>query len=204
MIRLVAIATVAVLALSGCAGTQFGAAAVVGDETIEMSTVEASVTGLLNQRRNIGEQDSGTVRNGQSAREQVRFFILTTAMAQVAKARGITISEGEKTSLRRDFLARYGTPDALLLAMTQNGIAEADFDRYIEVVLYQRKLGELLVPGDEQEVAAQRGEAVNNAVLEHMSKIEIKVNPRFGIFDPLNVTISERDDTNGVVTLPVV
>ena len=202
--RSIAAVTVLMISLvtAGCSGSQFGAAAIVGAQQISVETVEASVTGLLNQRRALGDQDSGTVRSGQDARDQIRFHILASAMEQIALSKGITASEGERRALERQFLVQAGGRDALVAAMTQNGIAEVDFPRYLDVVIYQRKLGELLVPGQGEEFQSPRNEAVDALVKAYLAEEQIRVNPRFGVFDASSGFILTRDDTNGVLTLP--
>lgn len=204
MQRITALMGASLLALltAGCAGSQFGAAAVVGDQTISVSVIERAVTGLLQQRREFGEQDSGTVQSGEDARDMVRFHVLAEVMRQIAIARGITISEGEHRALKRQFEESTGGVDGLRLALTQNGIAEADLDLYLDVVLYQRKLGKLLVPGDSPDLQGAQNEAVDAEIKAYLAKDQVKVNPRFGKFDPTTGVILERDDTNGVVTLP--
>jgi hypothetical protein len=190
------------LVLTGCSGTQFGAAAVIDGEKISVATVEASVTGVLNQRRATGEQDTGTVRSGQDARDQMRFHILAVAVRQLAQERGITISPGEMNEVRQQIIASVGGQEGLIIALTQNAIAEADLDRYIESVIYQQKLGKQLVPGEGPEVEAQRREAVQAALDKRVQASTISVNPRFGVFDQKSGLILNRDATNGAVILP--
>jgi hypothetical protein len=192
----------AALVLSGCSGTQFGAAAVVDGEKISVATVEASVTGVMNQRRATGEQDTGTVRSGQDARDQMRFHIIAVSVRQLAEARGITISPGEKNEVRQQLIQSVGGDEGLLIALTQNAIAKADLDRYVESVIYQQKLGRQLLPGDTPEVEAQRRDLVQAELAKKFRSAKISVNPRFGVFDAQSGLLLNRDNTNGAVILP--
>lgn len=196
-----AIALIA-LAVSGCSGSQYGAAAVVDGERIPMATVEASVVSLMDQRRAAGEQDTGTVRSGEEAQTQMRFHILSVMLRQVAEARGITISEGERAATRQQVLNSVGSEEALLVALTQNGIAQHDFVTYLDDVIYQKKLGEALVPGEGPDIDSQRNDAVQKVLQEKLESAKITVNPRFGNFDKKTGLLMDRDTTNGVVTLP--
>jgi len=192
----------AALFLSGCSGSQFGAAAVVDGERITAATMEASVAGLMNQRRAAGEKDTGTIRTGEDARNTMRFHILSVMLRQVGESLGVTISDGERRQVRNQIVASVGGEDGLTIALTQNGIWSGDLATYIDDVLYQRKIGETLVPGTGDEIESQRNDAVQKVMQAKLDQAKISVNPRYGVFDKSTGMLTSRDTTNGVVTLP--
>lgn len=200
MLKKVATGALVGALLTGCTST-VGTAAVVGDEKISVRTVQESVGQLIEQRRTAGVADPGDIANGAQAQDQVRFHIISIVLARAASENGVILSPAEIDNYRNGVIAQVGSKANLLAALTQNTIAKKDFDLYLKDVLYQQKLGEKLVPGDASDtaVAGARRDAVNKVMLTLLSSLKIRVNPRYGIFDPTSSSLTVKDYTNGAL-----
>lgn len=188
------------LMLAGCTPA-FGTAAVVGDEKISLSTVQDSVSEILQQRAALGSLDTGDAKSGELAQDQLRFHIVSVLFANIAKENGITVTPAEFIAYRDRIINSLGGEEGLLTPLTQNQIARGDFDLYVYDVLYQQKVGEKLIPGDENDraVLTARGDAFNALVTKALTSTKITVNPRYGIFDPTTGFLTLKDYTNGAL-----
>lgn len=184
--------------LAGCTPT-VGTAAVVDGEKISVASVQESVNEIVSQRAATGQPDQGDIADGQQAQQQLRFFIISLAIAKAAQLNGITITPAELSQYRASVIQQIGGEANLLAALAQNAIAKRDFELYLKDVLYQQKLSEKLVPGDATETATARREAFQKTMLSVLSDMKISVNPRFGIFDPTTSSLTLKDYTNGAV-----
>lgn len=200
VLKKVAVAGLAAALLSGCTPT-VGTAAVVDGEKISVNTVQESVSQLITQRRATGFSDPGDIANGTQAQDQLRFHIISIVLAKAAAKNGITLTPAEVDDYRNSVIAQVGSEANLIAALTQNTIAGKDFEMYLKDVLYQQRLGEKLVPGNATDpaVASARSSAVNKEMLTLLSSFKITVNPRYGIFDPTNSSLTLKDYTNGAL-----
>lgn len=188
------------LFLTACAPA-FGSAAVVGDEKVSLSTIQESVSQVINQRREAGSPNTQDVGGGELAQDQLRFHVISVIFAKAAKSAGVTVSASEFAAYRAEIVRSVGGEKGLLIPLTQNSIARKDFDLYLYDLLYQKKIGEKLVAGDatDQNVVAARTDAVNKLIQETFAANKVTVNPRFGIFDPKTTMITVEDYTNGAL-----
>lgn len=191
---------VAALLLTACTPA-FGTAAVVGDQKISISSVQESVSQIINQRSVTGEPDTGDVGSGQLAQDQTRFQIVSIVYAKAAKKVGVTVSPAELEAYRSEIIRQVGGEKNLIIPLTQNSIARKDFDLYLYDLLYQKKMGEKLVAGDatDKAVVDARVEAVNKVIRETFTENKVTVNPRYGIFDESTLLITTADYTNGAL-----
>lgn len=198
--RKVVLGIVGASLLAGCTPT-IGTAAVVDGEKISVASVQESVSQIVSQRQTVGQPDQGDVADGQQAQQQLRFLIISVAIAKAAEKNGVTISPAELDAYRAQVINQIGGERNLIAALTQNAIAQRDFDLYLEDVLYQKKISEKLVPGDANDsaIATARREAFQKTMFEVLSNLNIKVNPRFGVFDPASSALTLKDYTNGAV-----
>lgn len=199
MRKIVALGVVALL-LSGCS-SQVGSAAVVGDTKISVNTIQESVRAIVEQRRATGPTENSDIASGQMAQDQLRFHIISAILAKAAAQYGVVISPSEFDAYRQNVFTQVGSEQALVTALTQNGIARQDLDLYLTDLLYQQKLGEKLVSGDpnNREVVTARDSAVNRLTFETLANTKISVNPRFGVFDPTSGLLTMKDFTNGAI-----
>jgi hypothetical protein len=185
------------LALSACGSPDARTAATVGDQTISIQTLQASVNEIIEGRRSAGEPDVSDLDSGDLTRDQLRFHVLSELIAIAARAEGVVVSNAEVDARRRAIVEQLGGEQNLEAALVQAGIASRDFRLYIYDLLYQEKLGDALVPGEGAEVEAKRSDAVTAALLKAASDTKVVINPRYGSFEPTTGEILQNGPTPG-------
>jgi hypothetical protein len=171
----------ATLALSGCGTPTAGAAAVVGDQRISEDTLNSEVQAVLSLQGLPATDSSNELIT--STLDQMITTILVNELANREK---IEVSQGEIDDLRLQYIAQAGGAEAFEAQVNQQGIAIADVDSIIRVNIQVSKLGDVLSPNTEPD--AKSG-AVFLAISELSSEIGTEVSPRFGTWDPENLTV---------------
>ena len=183
--RLVAIFGIGVIAaamaLTGCGTPTAGAAAVVGDQRISEDTLNSEVQSVLTLQ-GLPTTDS----SNELITSTLNQMITTILVDELANREKIEVSQGEIDDLRLQYIAQAGGADAFEAQINQQGIAIADVDSIIRVNIQVSKLGDALAPNSEPD--AKSG-AVFLAISEMSSEIGTEVSPRFGVWDPENLTV---------------
>ena len=183
--RLTAIVGIGVIAvaigLSGCSTPTAGAAAVVGDQRISESTLNAEVQSVL-ALQGLPSTDSSNELIS-STLDQMITGILVNELASREK---IEVTQGEIDNLRLQYVTQAGGSDAFEAQIGQQGIAIDDVDSIIRVNIQVSKLGDVLAPNAEPDA---KSAAVFVAISELSSELGTEVSPRFGTWDPENLTV---------------
>lgn len=183
--RLTAIVGIGVIAvaigLSGCSTPTAGAAAVVGDQRISESTLNAEVQSVL-ALQGLPSTDS-TNELISSTLDQMITGILVNELASREK---IEVTQGEIDNLRLQYITQAGGSEAFEAQIGQQGIAIEDVDSIIRVNIQVSKLGDVLAPNAEPDA---KSAAVFVAISELSSELGTEVSPRFGTWDPENLTV---------------
>ncbi len=171
----------ATMALSGCGTPTAGAAAVVGDQRISEDTLNSEVQAVLTLQGLPATDSSNELIT--STLDQMITTILVNELANREK---IEVTQGEIDDLRLQYIAQAGGAEAFETQISQQGIANDDVDSIIRVNIQVSKLGEVLSPNTEPD--AKSG-AVFLAISELSTEIGTEVSPRFGTWDPENLTV---------------
>ena len=171
----------ATMALSGCGTPTAGAAAVVGDQRISEATLNSEVQAVLTLQGLPATDSSNELIT--STLDQMITTILVNELANREK---IEVTQGEIDDLRLQYIAQAGGAEAFEAQVSQQGISIADVDSIIRVNIQVSKLGDVLSPNTEPD--AKSG-AVFLAISELSSEIGTEVSPRFGTWDPENLTV---------------
>jgi hypothetical protein len=169
------------LALTGCGANQAGAAAVLGDQRISESQLNDQVQALLSAQGLTAEDASSELVTNTLDR-----MITSNLVEQLADREGIVVGQGEIDVIRLQYVAQAGGQAELDALLLQQGVLAADVDKVIKLNLQVSKIGEKLAPGVEPEV---QGGAVFIAASELSVELGTEVAPRFGTWDPENLTI---------------
>lgn len=183
--RLAAIVGIGAIALaiglSGCSTPTAGAAAVVGDQRISESTLNAEVQATL-ALQGLPSTDSSNELIS-STLDQMITEILVNELASREK---IEVTQGEIDNLRLQYITQAGGSQAFEDQIGQQGISLQDVDPIIRVNIQVSKLGDVLAPNAEPDA---KSAAVFIAISELSSELGTEVSPRFGIWDPENLTV---------------
>ena len=183
--RLAAIVGIGVIAatigLSGCGTPTAGAAAVVGDQRISEATLNSEVQSVLSLQ-GLPATDS----SNELITSTLNQMITTILVDELASREKIEVTQGEIDDLRLQYIAQAGGVEAFESQIIQQGIAIDDVDSIIRVNIQVSQLGDVLSPNTEPDA---KSAAVFLALSELSSEIGTEVSPRFGTWDPENLTV---------------
>jgi hypothetical protein len=184
-------AALGAVVLGGCSTpVKAGAAAVVGDERVSASSIEATATSVREQaaEEELGELDGATLN-----RITVERAIRSLLTAELAEREGVSVSEGEVD----DYLAEIeaaGQSEQLNIDALNNGVPSSELRGEVNDFLLRQKVGEELVEGTGPEVEQERGVAVSDAIVALAEEIRVSVSPRYGTWDAETISILPGDN----------
>lgn len=197
--RRLALALVLLVGVAGCA-SDVGVAARVGDKTIKISEVQASVNSIISLRNALKSPADPNISD--LSRSQLRFQMLSPLIDSVATQLKIVATPAEVDARKKAITEQLGGKAAVDKAMADAGIAREDFPRYLADVIIEDKVGALLATGAPAGSSGDqaRGSAVQAAIRTVAKNLSIKVNPRYGTWDPDKVDVVQLDTTGGSVS----
>jgi hypothetical protein len=184
-------AALVALPLTTACQTRIGLAASVGKQSIETSNVTAfadrSATVLAANGNAVPASDEAKLQVG-----VINLLVRAALVEQIAKNEGITVTSTEVATERAAEAKAAGGEQALIKTSEQGGVAAADLDLTVrEKVLIdklQTKFG-----GD--------ATAASNKLTAAAGKVGVRINPRFGTWDPKNLAIGGAvNDLSSTVT----
>jgi parvulin-like peptidyl-prolyl isomerase len=185
------LAVLAGLVASACATpVKAGAAAIVGDQRVTTSSVEATSTSVQEQAEaeDLGELDGATLN-----RITVERAIRSLLTAELAEREGVTVSQGEVD----DYLAQIddeGQTDQLTLDALNNGVPSNEIRDEVHDFLLRQKVGEELVSGTGPEAEQERLAAINDAMIALAEETNVSVSPRYGTWDAETISVLPPED----------
>ena len=194
ILALVAVATT--LLLTGC--SQVGSAATLGSTKISQATVQSSIDAILAARQGVDTSqmqiETGEVLN----RGQLRFHLLTALLREVGKEIKLSVSKAEIDTRRQSIIDQVGGEEALPNALVGAGIAEKDFDQYIEAISLSDKISQALTAAGVSE--ADMGAQIQKLVVAKAKELGVTVNPRYGKWDGTVADVVASDAAGTAVT----
>ncbi|MFF7182698.1 SurA N-terminal domain-containing protein [Streptomyces sp. NPDC008121] len=157
-----------------------GAAAVVGGERIEVSSLQAQVRDVRSAQQKSPQSADLIKATGDLSREKLNVMIFDRVVERVGADHGITVSRGEIQKARGEFAAQSGG-EAQLAAMLlqQQGVAPDRIDEVVRRTVLMNKIAAKLGIANTPE-----GQKKLTEVFTAASKdLDIDVNPRFGAWD---------------------
>lgn len=187
---LFAAAAAAALATSACSPATAGSAAVVGDSRLTVAALQQDVSEILAERNDT--QAGGADQTGQLQRQAVDRWVYEQLVDAAAQAKGVTVSQGDVAARIAQVKAQAGE-QGYQQAVLSSAAPLEDADELVRMVVQVEKLGDMLVPSgsntDAQAVANQRQQAVQDLIQAQAKKLDIKVNPRYGTYDPASTSV---------------
>jgi hypothetical protein len=177
--------------LAACSPVQLGAAAIVGNQRITVSTVDTQVANLQAAAKPYGSsiQTSSTTQPAEVLSWLIRFAV----MDQVAAANGISVSQAQTAAGLSDLTpvaqqAGFNSTSELLVA---NGVAPQMFQQAGRWSAIQTALETKLSGGKAPTTQAQEDTLTNGidkAQCTAAKTLNIQVSPQFGRFDYASAT----------------
>ncbi len=188
--RLIAsVLSVALLpAFTGCSSMHPGAAAVVGDTTIQESTLD-NLAGAVCVSNSVAASQGGQAA-GQTATRDLRATVLNVLIqselaTQAAAKLGISVSDGE---VQRQLAAGTALPEQLPPAVEEK--LTGLLSDLVRASLLTNEIGKEQLAGDSTapvsgKKAAQAGQ---DYLVRYADEVGVDVDPRFGTYSALGVT----------------
>jgi len=197
-IKKVVVAAVAAsaLVLTGC--SSMTAAAKIGSTEVSNTKVENSVSTILSERTKVSTQGMSSLLTGaELQRSQLRFFVLSQLLDDVAAKHKVTISDADITSQRTAIYSQIGGVANLPAALVNAGIASTDFDRYLRTILITEKLTALAKAAN---VPNTNGQAIQALVVEQAKAEGVTINPKYGSWDAATADVVALNTPNTAVS----
>jgi len=194
ILALVAVATT--LLLTGC--SQVGSAATLGSTKISQATVQSSIDAILASRQGVDTSQMQLETGEALNRGQLRFHLLTALLREVGKEIKLSVSKAEIDTRRQSIIDQVGGVEALPNALVGAGIAEKDFDQYIEAISLSDKISQALSAAGVTE--ADMGAQIQKLVVAKAKELGVTVNPRYGKWDGTVADVVASDAAGTAVT----
>jgi hypothetical protein len=187
---------ISALLLSGC--SQVGSAASLGSTKISQATVQGSVDAILAARKGI-DTSAMQLETGETLnRGQLRFHLLTQLLREVGKELKITVTKAEIDTRRQSIITQVGGAASLPKALVGAGIAPNDLDQYIEAITLSDKITQVITASGVAQ--AQVSAEIQKLVVAKANELGVKVNPRYGKWDPVSADVVASDPASPAVT----
>ncbi|MFE3147552.1 SurA N-terminal domain-containing protein [Streptomyces sp. NPDC059218] len=158
-----------------------GAAAVVGGDRIEVSTLQGQVAAVREAQRDSKDAAQLIDKSGQLSRAKLHGLIFDRVLDRAAKDAGVSVSRSEIQQMRRAAAAQSGGEERLRTAMLQQSwVAPDQIDAVLREQVQLTKLAQAL-GADLQQPAGQQ--AVGEALGKASKALRVDVNPRYGSWD---------------------
>jgi len=192
----VAAVAASALVLTGC--SSMTAAAKIGSTEVSNTKVENSVSTILSERSKVSTQGMSSLLTGaELQRSQLRFFVLSQLLDDVATKHKVSISDADITSQRTAIYSQIGGVANLPAALVNAGIASTDFDRYLRTILITEKLTALAKAAN---VPNTNGQAIQALVVEQAKAEGVTINPKYGSWDAATADVVALNTPNTAVS----
>ncbi|MFG3050271.1 hypothetical protein ACGFZP_04850 [Kitasatospora sp. NPDC048239] len=173
-------------ALTACGGGGLtaGTAAVLDGRRISIGAVEARVAQLRDGTG--GASTDARERADAPARQAVTDLVLDAVVARALSDRRLTVTGAEVAAARAAEQERFGGAGQLGRVLAGEGVPEGAINAY-----YRRQLGlRRLAAEAGQDATTLAGDAVvRRALADAAIALHLRVNPRYGIWDPEHVAL---------------
>ncbi|MFE4798416.1 SurA N-terminal domain-containing protein [Streptomyces sp. NPDC056708] len=168
--------------LTACGGQAHpGAAALVGGDRIEVSTLQGQVTAVRKAQLDSKESSQLIDKSGQLSRAKLHGMIFDRVLDRAAQDAGVTVSRNEIQQMRKAAAAQSGGEAQLRTAMLQQSwVAPGQIDAVLREQVQLTKLAQAL-GADLQQPEGQK--AVGDALSKASKALKVDVNPRYGAWD---------------------
>jgi len=185
-----------VLLLSGCGGMSTGVS--IGDKEIKASEIQKSVDEILTTRNNVDTSQMQLIDGPELLRTQAQFVIISQLLDQIAIDKKLTINQADVGARKADIISSIGGEAELPKALVGASLAASNFDAYLRILIISERLNsDLVATGMPQEQAT---EEVTKLVTLAATKLGVKVDAKYGKWNPATASIEVGDATGGAVT----
>jgi len=186
----------AALLLTSCSSMNSGIT--IGDKEFSTNDIQKPVDEILEARKSI---DTSQMQLGSGAdliRNQAQFAVISVLLDQIASDSKINFTNADIATRRTEIVAQVGGETELPRALVSSNLAPSNLEPYIKVRLIIDKLNsDFIELGASPE---QASEGVSKLLVAAAKKLGVKVNPKYGTWNPITASIESGDITDGAVT----
>ena len=186
----------AALVLTSC--SSMNSAITIGDKEFSTSDVQKPVDEVLRDRKIVDTAGMQLAEADELLRNQAQFFIVGVLLDRIATDKKLSVTNADIAARRTEILTQVGGESELPKALVGASLAQSNLDAYLKILIISEKLSkDVILSGVSSEQAA---EEVNKIVVAVAKKLGVKVNPKYGTWNPDTASIESGDITDGAVT----
>ena len=186
----------AALVLTSC--SSMNSAITIGDKEFSTSDVQKPVDEVLRDRKLVDTTGMQLAEADELLRNQAQFFIVGVLLDRIATDKKLSVTNADIAARRTEILTQVGGESELPKALVGASLAQSNLDAYLKILIISEKLSkDIILSGVSSEQAA---EEVNKIVVAVAKKLGVKVNPKYGTWNPDTASIESGDITDGAVT----
>ncbi len=186
------------LLLTGC--SQVNEAASIGDSKIAQTDLQATVDAILAERAKVDTAQMQLASGEDLVRGQLRFKILIQIYDAIAKELDLKVTNAMIAQKRSEIISQIGGEEKLPESLVSAMIAPDDLDPYLRAIATSDLITAALIQSGVAE--AEAGARISTLLTAKAAELKIKINPRYGTWDPATGDIIAVDNTDGAVTTP--
>jgi len=184
------------LLLTSCGGMTTGVS--IGETEIKSSEIQKNVDDILTARNGVDTSQMQLIEGAELLRNQAQFLIIKVLLDKVALDKNLSINSADVAARRADTISRLGGESQLPTALVGANLAVSNLDAYLRILLISDRLNsDLIDTGLAEDVAATE---VSKLVIDTALKLGVKVDAKYGKWNPTTATIEAADVTSGAVT----
>jgi len=184
------------LLLTSCGGMTTGVS--IGETEIKSSEIQKYVDEILTARNTVDTSQMQLIDGPELLRNQAQFLIVKVILDKVALDKNLSITSADIAARRADAISRLGGESQLPAALVGANLALSNLDEYLRILLISDRLNsDLVATGVAEDVAAKQ---VSKLIIDTASKLGVKVDAKYGKWNPTTATIEAADATSGAVT----
>jgi len=182
--------------LTGC--SEMSSGVTVGKKEIKASEIQKSVDEVLVARKNIDTSQMELVEGPELLRNQAQFVIISNVLDKIATDMKLSVTPADIAARRANIITQIGGEGELPKALVGASLAESNLIAYLRIlIISERVTSEIIKSGTPESESA---DAVTKIVTEAAAKLGVKVNAKYGKWNPKSATIDTADVTDGAVT----
>ena len=188
--------SIAALALTGC--SQVDSAASVGDSEIALADLQSQVNLILSEREGVDTTQMQLEDGEALTRSQLSYMISNLIIAGVAQDQKVEVTKAEIDAYKVEIYTNIGGEANLPNVLVSASIPSTSLDDVLRRDLILRKISEREAATGSDDAAIN--ERIQTLVTEKATSLGITVNPRYGTWDAVTLSVIATDPAGDAVT----